>query len=183
MLNDIYLLVLNAVFGIAVGILILRIWLQLARLPFNNPVVQQLYLFLAPILRPFEKVIPRFRNFNIAAVVLCYLVCLLWAVLATFDFSALTPLIALGRLINSVFYTLWFAAIAYIVMSFIPGGRGQGFGEVVNRLVNPLVRPIQRRMPMIGPFDFSIAVLILFGLILYRVWTEVFMHLVNLVVG
>ncbi len=181
MLQDIYLLVLNFVFSIIVGILVLRIWLQLARLPFNNPLVQQLYLVMAPMLRPVEKFIPRFRNFNIAASLICYFLCLLWVVLAMFSVSGLTFVLALGRLIDTVFYTMWFACIAYIVLSFMPGGRSQGFGEIVSRLIGPLVRPIQRRLPMLGPFDFSIAVLILCGLILHRVWMEVFSRLTSLV--
>lgn len=59
-------------FSIAVGVIVLRVLLQLVRANFHNPICQFLYRISNPVLMPLRKLIPAWRRLDIAGVVLAW---------------------------------------------------------------------------------------------------------------
>jgi YggT family protein len=160
MIGGMVQILLSFIFGFAVFVLLLRFWLQLARAPFNNAFVQSIYTFLAPILRPLERVIPKFRNANLACLTLAYGVALLWAVAVSLSFEVSDLLMALWFMLRSGYWLMLMMLIIYVLSSFVIF-RSVEVPQVAARLINPLVAPIRRIVPPIGPFDMAFAVLVL----------------------
>ncbi|HMM67014.1 MAG TPA: YggT family protein [Dokdonella sp.] len=57
-------------FGILVGLIVLRVLLQLVRANFHNPICQFLYKASNPILMPLRRFIPSWRRLDLAGVLL-----------------------------------------------------------------------------------------------------------------
>src|SRR5690554_3771327 len=69
-MNEGVLFLVQTVFSMYIMAVVLRIWLQLARADFFNPLSQLIARITNPVLRPLERVIPSTGRLNLAAVVL-----------------------------------------------------------------------------------------------------------------
>ncbi|SUC03660.1 putative transmembrane protein [Pasteurella canis] len=54
-------------------ILVLRAWFQFSRVDFYNPLSQGLVKITQPVLSPLRTFIPTFRNIDLAALILAFL--------------------------------------------------------------------------------------------------------------
>nr|HPG94952.1 YggT family protein [Dokdonella sp.] len=88
-------ILIEFVFGIVVGLVVLRVLLQLVRANFHNPICQFLYKATNPVLMPLRRIIPAWRRLDVAGVVLAWLLLLLKRVLI---FAVLGPLPSAGGL-------------------------------------------------------------------------------------
>jgi YggT family protein len=165
MLGNIFATIVQFIGGLVVWLFLFRFWLQLARAPFNNPLVQAMYNLLAPVLRPFERIIPKWRNANLAALLIALLLATLtgWLI---FLLQGAAPglrtivLAGLSMLLYSGYWMILIVLILFALMSFFVV-RDPSFPQLAACLVRPMLRPIQRIVPNVGPFDFSIAVVAL----------------------
>ena len=66
-------LVLQVVFGLVLAIVVIRVLLQATRANFYNPICQALYKATNPILMPLQKVIPSYRHWNIAGILIAWI--------------------------------------------------------------------------------------------------------------
>ena len=164
----IYALVINFVFGTLVWLLLTRLLLQLFRAPFKNSFVQSLYMLSAPVLRPFEKFIPRYGNFNIAVATLVFLVGLIWASALSLDFGLLTIVLGIFLVWQSLYWLLILLLVVFVIASFIQASPYHETMQVVNAIVQPMVAPFRRLIPAIGPLDLSVAVLMLTLTVVYQ---------------
>ena len=157
MVMQLYATVLNFFFGLLIWFIALRMWLQLVRAPFNNAFVQSLYRMLSPMLGPLERVIPKFRNLNLACLAVIMLLGLVWAqlLLLTWSLSVL-PLAAL-LLLTALYYQWMALLIIYALASFLEPRRDNPMFQVIGYLVVPFVRPFKKLIPPVGPLDLSIA--------------------------
>ena len=165
---SIYSLVINFVFGTVVWLLLTRLLLQLVRAPFNNSFVQSLYMTLAPVLRPFEKIIPRYGNFNIAVAALVVVVGLAWAAALSLSFGLLSLVLGLFLIWQSLYWLLFLLLVVFVIASFVQANPYNHVMQVVNSLVNPMLVPFRRRIPPIGPLDLSVGVLMLTLTVVYQ---------------
>src|SRR5262245_43801750 len=67
-------IVIQFVFGALISLIVLRVLLQWVRANFYDPICQFLYKATSPVLMPLRKVIPAWRNLDIAGIVLAWLV-------------------------------------------------------------------------------------------------------------
>jgi len=160
MFIGVYQILLNFVFGIAVLFFLLRFWLQLMRAPFNNAFVQSLYRFLAPVLTPVERIIPKYRNTNLACLLVAYLLALLWSIAAALQFQPVLLIAALARLLDTSFWLIVIFMILYALMSLVVF-RGKDLPELIIKLIAPIIAPVRRVIPPLGPFDLAFAVVML----------------------
>jgi len=160
MLIGVYQILLNFVFGIAVLFFLLRFWLQLMRAPFSNAFVQSLYKFLAPVLMPIERIIPKFRNANLACLLVAYLIAFLWSIAAALQFQPVLLIAALARMLDTSFWLIVIFMILYALMSLVVF-RGKDLPELVIKLIAPIIAPVRRVIPPLGPFDLAFAVVML----------------------
>lgn len=168
---EIYALLVNFVFGLLIWLFLLRLGFQLVRAPFNNGFVQSIYTYLAPILRPFERVIPRYGNFSIPCFVVVMLLSLMWAIALQLGISLGTLFLAAFLLLQSIYWMLLFLLFAYIIMSFVQPNPYNDFVIVIRLMAEPLVRPFRRIIPPLGPLDLSVAVCLLCITVVYKLLT------------
>ena len=164
----IFALVINFVFGTAVWLLLTRLLLQLVRAPFKNGFVQSLYMTLGPVLRPLEKFIPRYGNFNIAVAMLVFLVGVIWASALSLSFGLLTLVLGLFLIWQSLYWLLFLLLVVFVIASFVQPSPHNEIMQVVNTIVKPILAPFRRLIPPIGPLDLSVGVLMLTLTVVYQ---------------
>lgn len=152
-----YAWLIQFLFWIPLTILFLRIALPLVRAQFSDPLVGWVYSVTNPWLRPFERVIPRWRNLSLAALLLFWLVaCCECALLLHLSGPPLFWL--LGGLAGAISFALGFmivVIILYTLFSLFQPREGQSMVFLTVRLAEPICRVFRRVVPLIGPFDLS----------------------------
>lgn len=155
-MNQITQFLIDVLFAIPIYLLLARFFLQGFRAPFTDPAYQWLLLTLNPVLKPMEQVIPRFRSWNLACLVLLYLVCVLKA-LALLGTVGIAPLLGMGLvvLLSSMISMFMFLVFIRIILSFVQANPNNAIVPLVYRLTEPLLAPLRRILPAMGPMDFS----------------------------
>jgi YggT family protein len=151
---------LGFVFDALLMILVVRVWLQLVRADFYNPLSQFVVKVSNPLVLPLRRVIPGFGGIDLATLVLAYLV-------ASLKFI-LIPLLNGGGvdIISALFLGLLYLAkqtgvllfIIMLVMALM-SWVVQGYNptqQIFQQLTDPVLRPIRRIIPSIGGLDLSI---------------------------
>lgn len=151
---------LGFVFDAILMILIMRVWLQLVRADFYNPLSQFIVKVSNPLVVPFRRIIPGFGGVDMATLVLAYLV-------ASSKFI-LIPLINGGAIdvVTALFIGLLYvikktgflifvmmlimALMSWVVQSYNPTQ------AILHQLTEPVLRPIRNIIPNIGGLDLSI---------------------------
>lgn len=162
-------LIVQVVFGLLLLIVVLRVLLQLVRANFYNPICQGLYRATNPVLMPLQKVVPSWRNLNLAGVALAYVIALLWmlALLAVLG----RPIGVVGLLVVAFAKLLDFTLSVFIwsiviraILSFVSADYEHPVVPPLMKLTDPILQPFRRIIPAIGGFDFSplVAILVLY---------------------
>lgn len=159
-------IVIQFVFVALVTLIVLRVLLQWVRANFYNPICQFVYKATNPVLMPLRKVIPAWRNLDIAGVVLAWLVTALKLVLlyATVG-QALGALglavLALADLIDFVLLLYIVLVLARVVISFAGADSYHPIVPPILQLTEPVMKPFRRLIPNIGGLDFSPVIVLL----------------------
>jgi len=166
-------IVIQFVFVALVTLIVLRVLLQWVRANFYNPICQFVYKATNPVLMPLRKIIPAWRNLDIAGVVLAWLVTALKLVLLyatvgqTLGVLGLAVL-ALADLIDFVLLLYIVLVLARVVISFAGADSYHPIVPPILQLTEPVMKPFRRLIPNIGGLDFS-PVLVLLVITLARV--------------
>lgn len=148
-------------FGAAIGLLILRVLLQLIHANFHNPICQFLYRITNPVLLPMRRIVPAWRGLDIAGVFLAWLLTLLKLVIM---FAMIgqslgllgLALMALADLLGQLLTIYVVLLIVRIVLSFVGnGGSYHPAVPLVFGLTEPVLKPVRRLLPTPGGLDFS----------------------------
>lgn len=153
-------LLVNFAFTILVTMLVLRVALQCVRANFYNPVCQFLYKATNPVLMPMRKIIPAWRNLDIAGVLLAYLLCgiklyVLFALDGRSPGMAGLALMALADLADFVLMLYLALILMHVLLSFVRVDRANPVLPLVHQLVEPLLRPLRRYLPPLGGLDLT----------------------------
>ena len=153
-------LLINFAFGALVALVVLRVLLQLVRANFYNPVCQFLYKATNPVLMPLRKLIPAWRNLDVAAVLLAWLIsaiklALLYALAGQRLGLAGLALMAVADLIDFVLMLYLGLILVRVLLSFISVERSNPIVPLVFQLTEPVLAPIRKRLPSLGGIDFS----------------------------
>ena len=156
----------EAVFSLYIGAVILRLLLGYARASFHNPLSQFLVKITNPVLVPMRRFIPSFGSLDSSAVVLAFVLTFIKVSLLLLLSSGNlhfpgSIVIALGELIKTVIWIYIFALIIQAVTSWIGNTNGNPISPLVNSLTAPILRPIRKVVPLIGMMDLSPLVAIL----------------------
>jgi YggT family protein len=159
-------ILIEFVFALFVGVIVLRVFLQLVRANFNNPICQFLYKASNPVLMPLRRIIPSWRRLDIAGVVLAWALLLLKRVLIFAMFGQLPTLaglavIALSDLIGFVLMTMLILIIVRVILSFVGGDSYHPIIPLVYQLTEPVLKPVRTRMPALGGLDLSPMIVLL----------------------
>ena len=157
--------IFNALGGLYLLAILLRVLLQLARADFYNPVCQAVVRVTDPMVRVFRSVIPGFRNVDLAALVLAFFVegIAIYALILIYGggFPGIGFIIT-WSVLGVVYFIIniyWYAIIASIIMSFVMLFSGNMKPHplllLVWQLTEPVMAPFRKIIPPMGGLDLS----------------------------
>lgn len=164
-MNNALFFLINTGFNLYLMVVVLRLWLQLARADFYNPFSQFIVKATNPLVLPLRKVIPSLGQLDTATLVLAWLVAVVKMLLIQQLFlgqigivSALVAglIILLKETLSLVF---WIVIIRAILSWFSQGNNP--IEQVMHQLTEPLLRPIRRVIPPLGGLDLSVLVVLI----------------------
>jgi len=181
-LNEALRFLINTVFGFIVYAALLRFIMQWMRAPFRNPVGQSVSAITDWAVKPLRKVLPGFRGYDWASLVLAWVAEVLWlvavAVLTGAVLSgALSGYIALLAIIELIKATLWILIAAVFIQAILSWVAPDGpLAGVLNALTFRVLAPIRRVVPPLGgTLDLSPLIVIVLAQLLLIVpvaWLE-----------
>jgi YggT family protein len=150
----------DAVFGLYIAVLLLRYILQVVQADFYNPLSQFVWQATNPPVIPLQRIIPRWKRHDFAALVIAYL---LAAVnirldLALSGFGLDIPhllLWALLKLIGLACNLYFFSILIQAIMSWVSPGMPTPAQAVLWSINEPLLRPVRNVLPPIAGLDLS----------------------------
>ena len=155
---------------------LLRIYMQLQRSGFNNPVGKLVFALTDWAVLPLRRVLPALGRLDSASLLMALLVELLHYVLLWLLLGGNTPVVfvawlALCGVVRIALTGMIGLLIIYVVMSWVQAR--SPMAEVIQRLAEPLLRPLRRVLPPLGGLDLSALAL----LVLLQVAMMVLAHL------
>lgn len=163
---------IQTLFGLYILVVMLRFLLQLTRADFYNPVSQFVVKVTAPPLRPLRRIIPGFAGFDLASLVLAWLLKSVELMLVLMVLGAGGSLLgvflwAIPELVDLLLNIYLFAIIIQVVLSWInPGGYNPAL-SLLYSLTEPVLRPARNLLPPISGLDLS-PMLVMIGIILLK---------------
>lgn len=160
-MTEIGFLLVQTLFSLYLGVVILRLLLQLARADFYNPISQAMVKATNPLLLPLRRVIPPLGKVDTASLVLALIVQLIAMVSILLLFGAGLPNIAtlLGwAVIGCVALTVniyFFAIIINIILSWVAPGSHHPAAVLLYQLTEPVMQPFRKLIPPMGGIDLS----------------------------
>jgi len=159
--GQLIVLVVNTLGHLVMLALLLRFLLQANRADFYNPVSQALVTMTAPVLNPLRRLIPAWRNFDLATL----LVALLFGTLASalMIFSAGYVLPGIGTLLSWAFlgilsYILkiyFWGLLISVIISWVAPYSGNPALLLIQQILDPLQRLFRKVIPPMGGLDLS----------------------------
>jgi YggT family protein len=153
---------LRFAFDALLTILIMRVWLQLVKADFYNPLSQFIVKVSNPLVIPCRKIIPGFGGIDLATVLLAF-------IMATAKFISITLLsggeldlvisvyVGLIILAKQIGFLIFIIMLAMALMSWVV----QGYNPtqmVFHQLTEPFLKPIKKIVPSIGGLDLSVLI-------------------------
>ncbi len=161
-------LIVQAVFGLLTGLFFFRFLMQGLRVDFRNPLSQFVYKLTNPVLIPIQKALPVVRGWNLAALLVTFLLTLLetWLLYRLAGLGLPIPallVISLALLIQFAATVVLWMIILRAILSFVSPDPYNPMVQMLYRLSDPLLKPFQKLIPPIGGLDLSpvFAVLVL----------------------
>jgi len=159
--GQVIILLVNTLGGLIVLALLLRFLLQASRADFYNPVTQSLVRMTSPILNPARRIIPSWRNFDIASLLLTLMISTLATTLMIFSAGFVIPDIGtllswsfLGMLSLILKIYFWGLLIS-IIASWVAPYSGNPALMLVQEMLEPLQSLFRKVIPPMGGLDFS----------------------------
>jgi YggT family protein len=168
------LFIVETLFDLYVLCFVLRLVMQITRADFHNPLAQFIVRVTNPLLVPLRKIVPGYRGYDLAAILLI----LSMEVLATTALFALKTgaipnpgallYFALLRTLVTIIRLYLFAILIFAVLSFVSPGTYNPLSSMLASICEPVLRPFRRLIPPIGGIDLSplFALLILQALLM-----------------
>lgn len=155
----------STLFDLYLMVCILRVWLQLVRADFYNPVSQFVVKVTNPVVIPLRRIIPGFGGIDWAGVVLVYLVAFakLSALQVLFGNGFPAAVIAIASIfaaIKELFLIVFWVTVIRAILSWV----SQGYNPIealLVQLTDPLLRPIRKVIPPVGGLDLSLLVFLI----------------------
>jgi YggT family protein len=164
--NNAFFYLVSTLFDIYLWVVMLRVMLQAVRADFYNPISQLIWQLTQPILGPAQKVLPKYRHWDIAALVLLLVVAVIEiyvvAAILGYDLSPLQSLwFALLKLVTLALNLYTFALFVQAILSWVGPGVSNPAGSILWSINEPLLRPVRRVIPPMSGLDLSPLVVIL----------------------
>lgn len=165
-LQQIGAFLIETLFSLYIGAVVLRMLLGYAGANFYNPLSQFLVKVTNPVLVPLRRFIPSIGKIDTAAIVLALGLTLIKIILLSIIVLGSVNIIGVlfASIIDLLKVIIWVYIISLLiqaVMSWIGSAHGNPVAPLVQSLTEPLLRPVRRVIPNIGALDLSPLVVIL----------------------
>jgi len=156
MLTDALRFLLNIVFGLLVYTMLLRFMMQWLRAPFRNPLGQAVTVLTDWGVKPLRRILPGFRGYDWASLVLAWLLQVLWlgamvAIGTGIVSGAVVGVIAALAVVELIKAALWIAIVAVFVQALLSWIAPDGpLAGVLNALTFPMLAPVRKLVPPLG---------------------------------
>lgn len=154
----------TTLFDLYIMVVLLRVWLQLARADFYNPFSQFVVKATQPIVAPLRRIIPSIGGLDLATVLFAYVLCVLkfyvlQLVVSGGSAAFSTGMFVIGgiALLKAAGGLLFWILILRAILSWVSQGRSP-IEYVMHQLTEPVVAPVRRVIPPMGGLDLSILV-------------------------
>lgn len=160
-------------------VFILRLWMHYIRASYYNPFTQFIVNVTQPILNPLKKIIPNFKQIDLSAAFVIYLVGLIKVTfILRYGFGAPIwqmkyVLFAFYSVLSAAGHLIFWLLLARAILSWITHGHSAA-DDVLSQLTEPLVQPIRRIIPPLGHLDLSFMVFVFVLMALNLVAYDVF---------
>ena len=153
---------LDFAFEAVVIVLILRVWLQLVRADFYNPLSQFIVKVTKPLVTPCRRMIPNIGNIDTATVLLAYVFSSLkFIVIPLLNGGIFEPVTSLYigfiAIIKQTGVLLFMLMLVMAIMSWVVQGYNPTLA-IFHQLTEPFLKPIRNIVPNIGGLDLSVLV-------------------------
>lgn len=159
MLADISEFLLQTLTHLIIIVILLRLFLQLARANFRNPLAQAIVQLTSPLVVPVRRFVPPLGRVDTATLIVAYAVqVVLLAVLMLLrgvPVSGLVFGLAIFELLRLSLQLYLFAIIISVVLSWIAPGTYNPAGALIDELTRPVISPFRRWLPPVAGIDFS----------------------------
>lgn len=161
MLTNIGLFLIKTIIDLYIFVVILRLLLQMIQADYRNPISQFTIKMTGPVLAPLQKIIPCYKDIDMAIVALLLILEIVKFLLLTsvqlhhFPNMSGILLLSIADILEKIASLYFYAILARVIMSFLVPMHHNPIFFIVNRLVEPLLRPIRRTVPLVGGFDLS----------------------------
>ncbi|MCF6209181.1 MAG: YggT family protein [Gammaproteobacteria bacterium] len=164
---------IQTLFGLYAGAVMLRFLLAIVRADFYNPVSQFLVKVTNPPLLPLRRIIPGIMGIDMASIVLLIALqatqLLLIAAVQGFGIQPLGLLVlTLAGLLSLLFTIYFFTILIQVILSWVSPGNYNPAVALIHSLNEPLLGRARRILPPISGFDLS-PILVLIGLQLLEI--------------
>jgi YggT family protein len=159
-LQQIGAFLIETLFSLYIGAVVLRMLLGYAGANFYNPLSQFLVKITNPVLVPLRRVIPSIGKIDTSAIVLALGLTFIKLLLLSLIIFGSVNLIGLffTSIIDLVTVVIWVYIISFLiqaVMSWVGSAHGNPVAPLINSLTAPILRPIRRVVPNVGALDLS----------------------------
>jgi YggT family protein len=149
---------LDVAAGLLGGACLLRMYMQLQRIPFGNPVGRFIFALTDWIVLPLRRILPAIRKLDTASLVAVYLIelaefLLLWLASGRVTGVEILPVLAIFGVVRLAISGLIGLVIVYAVLSWVQ--TETLLSDIIDRLVTPLLRPVRKVVPTVGGVDLS----------------------------
>lgn len=156
---------IDTLFDLYLMVVLLRVWLQLARADFYNPFSQFIVKATQPIVGPLRRFIPGYGGLDIATILFAFVVAsgkvLALSLVLNYAINPAVILISgLFVLVTAVFKILFWILVVRAILSWVSKGQNP-VEAVMIQLTEPLLRPVRRIIPSLGGLDLSMLVVLL----------------------
>ena len=165
-----FIQLINIIASLFLMLILLRALLRFAQADFYNPITQAIVKITNPILDPVYSVLKSYRNIDIAALFLAFMLIVSMVYINTSLYKAGAPPLVSVLLVGvcSIFYSILgiyqIAIFLNVIVSWIAPHTYNPAAIMAQDITKPLVEPIRKMMPDTGGLDFSpmIALLVIF---------------------
>lgn len=157
-------MVLDVIAGLVAGTCLLRLAMQVQRIPFNQPLGRFVLAMTDWIVLPLRRVVPPRSRWDLSSLAAAWLVkmlqyLLLWLLAGGHGQLGLLPLVSLVGLLQLLVSAVSALVLVYALMSWVQPGSPMFY--TTERLAQPWLAPVRRVVPLIGGVDLSALVLLL----------------------
>lgn len=153
-------------FNLYLMVVILRMWLQLARADFYNPFSQFTVKATQPIVGPLRRFIPSIGKLDTAtlafALIISYVKVFTFWLIGMGSMPPLFDVLFIGviNLIYQVMWLIFWILVIRALLSWVSQGNNP-IEMVMHQLTDPMLSPVRRIIPPMGGLDLSVLVFLL----------------------